>query len=252
MNQVQMKVYLNRLKYGVIFDVVLQAIADVNLFGIDRSLGSIEPNDPCIEYVDLSESFFDNLVKEVTYHNYLVMLTSTDYDRIISNCIDKSIYLKDKAQYEIDLCDLDLVSQKIIGPVTQYLMQLAKRVRLEIRSKSQPAYSQIDPPISSHPSLNIITVDELERKFDRLRGHLPIEKLHHESRRRKSVLKQSFILPSRCFPATLEIPTVKMQPIFPRVPLIDETGFIRQQKNLLDLDLSNLTISSEILEVNKN
>ncbi len=252
MNPVQVKVYLNRLKFGVIFDVVLQAIVDVNLFGIDGPSSSIGPSDPCREYVDLTESFFDNLVKEVTYHNYLVMLTPTDYDRIISNCIDKSIYLKDKAQFEIDLCDLDLVSQKIVGPVTQYLMQLAKRTRLEIRSRSQPSYSQIEPPISSQNGLNIITLSELERNFDRLRGHLPIEKMHRESRRQKSVLKQSFILPNRCYPVTLEMPIIKMQPIFPRVPIIDENGRIVQQKNFLDIEIEIDPLESDATTIGKD
>jgi len=232
MDKTQVKIYLNQLQYGITFDLVLNLLTSANLFNLEPTNGY----DP--QYVDLCESFFQVLHKEITYHNYAIMMTADDYDRIISNCLDKAIYLKDRYQYEIKASDLDQLSEQLIQPVSQYLSHFT--TQSEDGGRVIPL---INLPASEH--VTICHGSDLERNFNKLRNRYPADKLHRESCRQKVIHKRPMVLPNKCYPAILEVPVAKLQANTPRVPIIGADQKPVFQKNYLDLEDQDLDHSKD-------
>src|SRR5438874_13685649 len=107
MDQLQLKIHLNQFKYGPIFMVTLGLIHNFNIYDI-----KISDSDYCIPYTELCESFFETMIKEITYHNYILLLSHNNYSKFIENCMDKAIHLKNRDYYNIkvekqkELCNI--------------------------------------------------------------------------------------------------------------------------------------------------
>src|SRR5438132_32200 len=96
MDQLQLKIHMGQFRYGAIYMIILDLIHQYNIFDL-----TIKDDEYYLPYVELCESFLEILIKEITYHNYIIMLDSDDYIHLIINCMEKAIYLKDKNAYEI-------------------------------------------------------------------------------------------------------------------------------------------------------
>ena len=134
MDQLQLKIHRNHFKYGHIFMIAMDLIHNSNIYNFKNSDAGY-----CSPYTELCESFFDTLIKEITYHNYILLLKCSKYLNLIENCIDKAIHLKNKECYTIlsekqkQLCDL------LYEPLVDYLEQLKNQIimHIEIRGVTQ-------------------------------------------------------------------------------------------------------------------
>src|SRR6185437_9941845 len=94
MDQLQLKIHLNQFKYGPIFMITLGLIHSSNIYNLKTSDGEY-----CVPYTELCESFFETLIKEITYHNYILLLNRNNYSNLIENCMNKAIHLKNREYY---------------------------------------------------------------------------------------------------------------------------------------------------------
>ncbi len=207
--RVEAKIIFNRIKYGEIFDIVLNHMITLNLYGLTDNLNHI--------YVDLCESFFDILIKEVTYHNYVIMIGVNDYDRIILNCLDKAIYLKDRELYDIDLSDIDQLSELIQEPIIIFLQNFSNQIKNEIKTSLISHNTQL---------INIINASDLETRFKKL--HQPLPKIH--------TFKVTSINP-QLNSNHIPIPIPKMELNYQRVPILGIDHQFKHQSNFLDIQL---------------
>ena len=201
----QWKINLNRLKYGNIFLLILDIINRYNLFSLVLKSGNCSQH-----YIEFCESLFEILIKEATYHNYILHLDPSSYDLFIDDCIDRSIPIKDKYLYELENESKIGLRKQLKVPLENFLIQLKIQIKKQIEIRS--SQSEIEKP----NIIEFITAHELENKFAKFED---------------KVLKKENKLKSK---SIKNLPQVKMQPIHPRPPIINDDQIIFQ-KNLLDL-----------------
>ena len=201
----QLKINLNRLKYGNIFLFVLDIINQYNLFSVIIKSGNYSQR-----YIEFCESLFEVLIKEATYHNYILLLNSDNYDLFIDDCIDRSISIKDKYLYELNNENKIGLRKELKESLEVFLNQL----KIQIKKQIEILSSQSE--IEKTNIIEFITAQELENKFVKFQD---------------KVLKKENNLKSK---SIKNLPQVKMQPIHPRPPIINDNEIIFQ-KNLLDL-----------------
>jgi hypothetical protein len=219
----QMKIRMNHLKWGPIFLVVLDIIYRCNIYNLSGSAQDCQ-------YVDLCESFFDTLIKEVHYHNYIIAMNTNNYSSLISNCIDKSIYLKDRQQYEINDETRDNLCTLLYDPISIYLIQLSNQLRYQIGYQFQSAQynaQQPPPPQTSHTTPTLHPIQSGYQQSSQLQSN------YSTSQPDKSYQVQQPEVPIHIYNRNL--PDVKMQLIYPRIPVVDKLGHVTIQKNFLDI-----------------
>ena len=199
MDRLQLKIHLNQFKYGYVFMVVLDMIHQFNIFNLPKNESYSLP------YIELCESFFEILIKEVTYHNYIIILKRDNYLSLITNCLDKAIYLRDKCSYVIDNSNQLTLCTRMEDPISVYLNGLSNQIKIHIGTYPLATSQQNSSKVS------VITCSDLE-------------KLAYSTEYDTVDLKVAPTMPS-----------VKMQPIYPRVPLIGKDGGVIYQKNFLDI-----------------
>ena len=159
MNQLQLKIYLNQFKYGSIFMIVLTIMHKFDLYGLKST-----DEEYCILYTDLCESFFETLIKEITYHNYILLLNHDNYLQLIENCLNKSIHLKNREYYNIQVNRQKELCTFIYEPLVQYLDQLKNQIKMHI--EIHPLNQSTNDDIN----IQIVSGEDLEKKLQNMRN----------------------------------------------------------------------------------
>jgi hypothetical protein len=217
MDQLQLKIHFNQFKYGPIFMIVLGFIHQCNIYNLETSESQY-----CVPYTELCESFFETLIKEVTYHNYILLLNHDNYSQLIENCLNKSIHLKNREYYDIQIDKQKELGESLYDPLTKYLELLKNQIRMRIEIRPLHRSSQ------DNLSVKIISGEDLEKHYQNMRKCQSCNQKKSHQGKKNSCYQLRKIQHD-------ELPSVKMQPIHPRPPIIDKCGNISFQKNFLDI-----------------
>ncbi len=204
MDDLKLRIHLNISKYGTIFTTILNFIYKSNIYNLDV----ISDNNSII-YIELCESFFDTLIREITYHNYILMLDHNKYFQFISTILEKSIHLKSKECYNIDNAKQKLLCELINEDLNDYFEQLKNQIRMHIK------INPLNHSIKDHSYVKVVSFEDLELNWKKKRS----------KKKSNSAYRIKYV----------GLPDIKMRVIYPKPPIIDDQGNIILQKNRLDI-----------------
>ena len=210
MDSIQLKIMINRMKFGDVFIIVDDLLHTFNLYNLKYVPGTY-----IMTYVDLCESFFININFNLNHQNYILDLQKDNYSYFVRSCFDRSRPLKDVDQYPVKVEAYSNFLEKLNGFMCIYFEQYKTHI---INQKSMGS----NVSALKESKIKIVNSHELENRFVDFQKH----------RLQRSQLTQS----NKTIKSHVLIPQVKMQPIYPRPPQIDNEGQIIIPKNYLDIN----------------
>lgn len=199
MDQIQLKIQFSQFKHGPMFMPVLDLTQKKDIFDlkINNDLGY------CLPYVDLCETLFDTLLKEVIHHNYILMMQISEQPDLIKFCLEKSITYRDKKIYHLQIDKQNELCRELIQPLSYYLNVVRENIKnyMEKQSKIIPDGLQV----------NTYNTKELEKKVS---TRINMTDLNDDLKK---------------------LPILTMSRIYPGPPIIETTGQITIQKHRLDI-----------------
>ena len=211
MESIQLKININRLKYGDIFLIINDLIHTYDLYSFVPL-----PGHYLLIYVELCELFFATVNKNLEYQNYILKLTGKKYDSLVKECFNRSVYLKDKDQYKINKEIYTAFLTKLKEYMFIYLDQFKSQINQKITFESMN-----NALLTENLNIKVITCNDLENHYS-----------NFQNQRSQSLqlLKKTTAEPRD----HKLLPKVKMQPIYPRPPMLGKNNEIVIPKNYLD------------------
>lgn len=134
MNTLEQRLKLNQSKYGDIFNTILDHMDEFDIYNLPVDLNDNLEKNLSIVYIEMTEKFLGHLIEEMTYRNYILILSSYDYKFIIEDCLNKSIYLRDRSLYDIDYIKEQQLCASLLYPISKYLKYLKNQILNKINN----------------------------------------------------------------------------------------------------------------------